>query len=124
MDPDCNARMLRLVSELQKVREELNQPDTDPHTGMAGPKLPLETTQTLKREVDELRLFLWAYLDAWTGNMSVQEKLQQIRIESALDMLRLLDRDFRASKVPPSLTTERFYQQIVAMADFARGAAA
>jgi hypothetical protein len=119
MDTELTKRVLHLIRDLRAIQEELSNPISNPQTGMAGAKLPLQTTQEFKAVVDGVRLFLWAYLDTWSGDTAVQHKLQQIRIEAAADMLRLLDQDFRGSGVPDTPQAQRLCLQIVAMYDLA-----
>lgn len=124
MDAEVNARVVYLIRELRTLQDELSNPVADENTGLAVPKLSLETTQELKAVVDGLRPFLWAYLDRWSGNVSAQRKLQLIRIDAAADMLHHLHEDFRTSGIPKTPQTQRLCRQIAAMSDLAsRGVA-
>ncbi len=124
MDTELAAGVVSLISQLRELQNKLTNPVTDQKTGIAVPRLPLETTQQLKSTVDGLRLCLWAYLDTYSGNRDVQQKLQQIRIDATADMLHLLERDFREGGIPRTTQTQRLCQQILAMSKVARGAAA
>ncbi len=119
MDAKLNARVHDLLGELRNLQDELSHPARDQKSGMASPKLPLETTQQLQSAVDALRLFLWAYLDTYSGNLAVEEKLQQIRTEATADMLCLLDAKFRTGGVPHTPQAQRLCHQIVGMNDLA-----
>jgi hypothetical protein len=122
MDTELTARVIYLIAELRRIQNELSNPIVDPKTGLAAAKLSLETTRELKAAIDGLRLFLWAYLDTWSGDVPVQHKLQEIRIEAAADMLRLLDAEFRASGMPSTAQAQRLCRQITAMSEMAGGA--
>ncbi len=124
MDAELAARAVYLISQLRELQNRLSNPVIDQKAGIAIPALPLETTQQLKSTVDGLRLFLWAYLDTYSGNRGVQLKLQQIRIDAAADMLHLLEHDFREGGIPRTTQTQRLCRQILAMSNVARGAAA
>ncbi len=123
MDTDLNVRVARLIEELRNLQDELSRPTSDQQTGLASARLPLGVARELKAMVDGLRLFLWAYLDTWFGGTDVQDKLQQIRIDAAADMLRLLDQSFHQGGVPKTPQAQRLCQQILNMADLARGGA-
>lgn len=105
-------RIQNLISELQSLREEIAQPDTDPTTHLATPKLASDAGRQLKNAVDEFRLFLWAYLDTWAvGGDGPKVRLQKIRMEGAADMLELLADEFR-SGLPKSEQAERLRKTI------------
>ncbi len=113
MDFPLHQRVLNVISELQAIQAELGQPESDPSSGLAAPKIPIEDAQKLKAAVDQLRLFLWAYLDAWThGAPDPTSRLQKIRMESVADMLRLLHDDFRMTGVPPSPEAQRLGERL------------
>ena len=113
VDFPLHQRVLNVIKELQAIQAELGQPDTDPRSGLAAPKVGVEDAQKLKATVDQLRLFLWAYLDAWShGTADPTSRLQKIRMESAADMLRLLHDDFRLKGVPPSPESQRLAERL------------
>lgn len=90
-----------LVASLRSMQQELSEPATDPATGMPVSKLPLEQVRQLKLVVDELRLFLWAYLDTWSqGRGESADALQRIRIGAVTDMLHALESGFRNCGLP------------------------
>jgi hypothetical protein len=116
VDFPLHQRVLNVVNELQTIQVELGHPEADPANGLAAPKVPLEDAQKLKTAVDQLRLFLWAYLEAWShGNADPTSRLQKIRMESVADILRLLHDDFRMKGVPPSPEARRLAEQLRAV---------
>lgn len=114
---DVHDRINHLISELRALRAEMAQPATDPATGLAKKKVQLDTGRQLKNAVDEFRLFLWAYLDAWdTKADSPKARFQRIRMESAADMLATLAEEFRTAPLPASRETDKLRTQVDAIA--------
>lgn len=110
-------RIESLIDDIETIRAELSHPGTDPSTGLAVPKVPVESVSRLKYTVDQFRLFLWAYLDTWPqGGSNPEARLRRIRMEAASDMLRLLTRDFSAGSVPPPDVASRLGEQLRAIA--------
>jgi hypothetical protein len=113
MDPQLVTRLEAVLRELAAIRAELSTPGTDPATGLAVPKLPPEQVREFKRELDELRLFLWAYMDTWSiGSPDPKIRLDQIRMQTAAEMLRQLKLDFRITGVPPSTEGRRLSTEV------------
>lgn len=106
-------RIERLLHEMEMIKSELGAPDSDPKTGLAVPKAPIDTINQFKYSVDQLRLFLWAYQDAWTqGAVNPKERLQQIRTEAAADILRTLGSEFSHNGVPATPEVMRLREQL------------
>ena len=115
MEPEAGnlAQMIDLLlRQIDRVRSELSQPEADPSTGLAVPKVSLDTVNELKRVVDGFRLFLWAYVDARAEHGDTSSRLQLIRMESAADMLGVLSNDFSSSGVPPTREAARLGEQV------------
>lgn len=116
MDHQLFERVQAVLRELAALRAELGTPATDPATGLALPKLSPEQVRDFKHEIDQLRMFLWAYLDTWAlGSADPRIRLQQIRMESAADMLRQLRQEFHITGVPPNKEGRQLSVQIRAV---------
>lgn len=125
MEPESGnlAQMIDLLlRQIDRVRSELSEPDADPSTGLAVPKVSLETVAELKRVVDGFRLFLWAYVDARAERGDTSSRLQMIRIESVAEMLGQLSSDFRTDGVPPTREAARLGEQVRNMTSLMLGA--
>ena len=108
MDSQLIERVQAVLWELAAIRAELGSPATDPATGLATPKIPAEYVRGLKLEIDQMRLFLWAYMDTWAvGSTDPRNRLEQIRMESVAEMLQQLRQDFRITGVPPTKEARR-----------------
>ena len=118
MDPHLTGCVTAVIEQLDYIQRQLSSPETDAQSRLAVPKLSLAEVRRLKATVDRIRIFLWAYLDAWSDG-DVNTRLRQIRIESAADMLGLIDQDFRTRGVPQTTQAKRLCQQIQAMRDLA-----
>lgn len=104
------------LSELAAIRAELSSPATDPATGMAVSKIPDEYVRGFKLEIDQMRLFLWAYMDTWAvGSTDPRNRLEQMRMESVAEMLEKLRQDFRVTGVPPTKEGRRLSDQVRAV---------
>ena len=63
-----------------------------------------------------MRIFLWAYLDTWAaGSADPRNRLEQIRMESAAEMLRQLRQEFHITGLPPTTEGRRLSDQIRAV---------
>lgn len=110
-------RIESLIDNIETIRADLSCPVTDPSTGLAVPKVPVNVVHPLKSSVDQFRLFLWAYLDSCSqGDSSPEVRLQQIRMEAASNMLHLLAKDFSTGGVPPTTEASRLGEQLRAIA--------
>jgi hypothetical protein len=116
MDRQLVERVQAVLRELAAIRAELGTPAADPATGLAVPKLPTQHVHDFKHEIDQMRLFLWAYMDTWAvGSTDPRNRLEQIRMESAAEMLRQLRQDFRITGVPPTTEGRRLSVQVRAV---------
>ena len=116
MDHHVFERVQAVLRELAALRAELGSPTKDPATGLAVPKLSAEHVRDFKHEIDQMRMFLWACMDTWAvGSADPKNRLEQIRMESASEMLRQLRQDFRITGVPPSTEGRRLSVQIRAV---------
>ena len=113
MDYQLLERVQAALRELAALRAELGSPTKDPATGLAVPKLSAEQMRDFKREIDQMRMFLWAYMDTWVaGSTDPRNRLQQLRMESAAEMLRQLRQDFGITGIPPTKAGRRLSVQI------------
>jgi len=116
MDHQLVERIQAVLRELAALRAELGSPTKDPATGLAVPKLSAEHVRDFRHEIDQMRLFLWAYMDTCAaGSTDPRNRLQQIRMESAAEMLRQLRQDFRITGVPPTTEGRRLSVQVRAV---------
>jgi hypothetical protein len=116
MDSQLIERVQAVLWELAAIREELGTPATDPATGLATPKIPSEFVRGFKLEIDQMRLFLWAYMDTWAvGSTDPRNRLEQLRMESAAEMLQHLRQAFRITGVPPTKEGRRLSEQVRAV---------
>ena len=116
MDSQLVERVQAVLRELAALRAELGSPTTDPATGLAVPKLSAEYIRDFKHEIDQMRMFLWAYMDTWAaGSTDSRNRLQQSRMESAAEMLRQLRQDFCITGVPPTKAGRRLSVQVRAV---------
>jgi len=78
---DIHMRILRVVEDLRAIQRELNfaamQAPGDPELLEALNELPeIESIEVLKSAVDQMRHFLWFYLQVVTNEMEVQDPKQ------------------------------------------------
>jgi hypothetical protein len=116
MDSQLVERVQAMLRELAAIRAELGTPAIDPATGLAVAKLSAKHASDFKREIDQMRIFLWAYMDTWeVGSTDPRNRLEQIRMESAAEMLRQLRQDFNITGVPPTTEGRRLSVQVHAV---------
>ena len=116
MDSQLVERVQAVLLELAAIRAELGTPTRDPATGLAVAKVSAEHMRDFKHEIDQLRLFLWAYMDTWAdGSTDPKNRLEQIRMESVAEMLRQLRQDFRITGVPPTKEGRQLSDQVRAV---------
>ena len=86
---DVHLRILRVTDDLRIIQRELNcaamQAPTDPELMEALSDPPeMESIQVLKSALDQMRHFLWFYMQVMTSGSEMGEKLRQtIRQEPA-----------------------------------------
>ena len=116
MDRQLVERVQAVLRELAAIRAELGTPTADPATGLAVAKLSAEYVRGFKREIDQMRLFLWAYMDTLeAGSSDPRNRLEQIRMESAAEILRQLRQDFHITGVPPTTEGRHLSDQVRAV---------
>jgi len=79
---EIHLRILRVTDDLRVIQRELNcaamQAPTDPELMEALSDPPeIETLQVLKSALDQMRHFLWFYLQVVTSDSEMGEKLRQ-----------------------------------------------
>ena len=79
---DTHLRILRVTDDLRAIQRELNcaamQAPTDPELleALANPP-EMESIQSLKSALDQMRHFLWFYLQVVTSDSEMGEKFRQ-----------------------------------------------
>src|SRR5215470_12733993 len=79
---DVHVRMLRVTEDLRVIQRELNcaamQAPNDPELMEALTQLPeLETLELLKSALDQMRHFLWFYVQVMTTDSEVNQRPEQ-----------------------------------------------
>ncbi|MBZ5547258.1 MAG: hypothetical protein LAO22_04715 [Acidobacteriia bacterium] len=79
---DIHLRILRITDDLRVIQRELNcaamQAPTDPELMEALSDPPeIESMQVLKSALDQMRHFLWFYMQVVTSDSEMGEKLRQ-----------------------------------------------
>jgi hypothetical protein len=79
---ETHLRILRVTDDLRAIQRELNcaamQAPTDPELMEALSEAPeMESIQTLKSALDQMRHFLWFYLQVVTSDSEMGEKFRQ-----------------------------------------------
>jgi len=79
---EIHLRILRITDDLRVVQRELNcaamQAPTDPELMEALSDAPeIESMQVLKSALDQMRHFLWFYMQVVTSDSEMGEKLRQ-----------------------------------------------
>src|ERR1700756_3035802 len=79
---DVHVRMLRVTEDLRAIQRELNcaamQAPGDPELMEALTQLPeIESLELLKSALDQMRHFLWFYVQVMTTDSEVQEQPRQ-----------------------------------------------
>ena len=79
---EIHLRILRITEDLRAVQRELNcvamQAPNNPELmeALSGPP-EMETIQVLKSALDQMRHFLWFYMQVMTSGSEMGEKLRQ-----------------------------------------------
>src|SRR5712692_11680427 len=79
---DVHVRMLRVTEDLRAIQRELNcaamQAPGDPELMEALNQLPeIESLEVLKSALDQMRHFLWFYMQVMTNESEAGEKIRQ-----------------------------------------------
>ncbi|HYL11470.1 MAG TPA: hypothetical protein VEV41_00395 [Terriglobales bacterium] len=85
---DIDLRILRVTEDLRAIQQELNcaamQAPADPELMESLSQLDeMESIQTLKSALDQMRHFLWFYMQIVTSESEMGEKLRQTLGQSA-----------------------------------------
>src|SRR5438445_12158964 len=79
---DINTRIVRVTEDLRAIQRELNcaamQAPTDPELMESLSQLPeMESLEVLKSAIDQMRHFLWFYMQVMTEDSDSGEALRQ-----------------------------------------------
>src|SRR5207247_4692943 len=94
---DINTRIVRVTEHLRAIQRELNcaamQAPTDPELMEALSQLPeMESLRVLKSALDQMRHFLWFYIQVMTNESEAGDRLREsIRINRDGDTLMGVD---------------------------------
>jgi hypothetical protein len=85
---DVHVRMLRVTEDLRAIQQELNcaamQAPNDPELMESLAQLPeIESLEMLKSALDQMRHFLWFYVQVMTTGTEVEPKPQRVRQETS-----------------------------------------
>ena len=85
---DVHLRILRVTEDLRAIQRELNcaamEAPNDPELTEALSDLPeLEALEVLKSALDQMRHFLWFYVQVMTNDSEVGEKLRETLAQRA-----------------------------------------
>ena len=85
---DVHVRMLRVTEDLRAIQRELNcaamQAPGDPELMEALTQLPeIESLELLKSALDQMRYFLWFYVQVMTSDAEAEERPRQAAPNSA-----------------------------------------
>jgi hypothetical protein len=85
---DVHVRMLRVTEDLRAIQRELNcaamQAPSDPELMEALSQLPeIESLELLKSALDQMRHFLWFYVQVMTAGAEAQDRPQPAAPKSA-----------------------------------------
>jgi hypothetical protein len=89
---EVHNRVMRVTEDLRAIQRELNcaamEAPTDPELMEALSKLPeMDSLQVLKSALDQMRHFLWFYIQVMTNESESGEKLRQtIRQKATADV--------------------------------------
>jgi len=110
MEPESQAnmdeihlRILRVTEDLRAIQQELNcaamQAPTDPELMEALSERPeMDTLQVLKSALDQMRHFLWFYVEVMTNESEMGEKLRQsLRQDATARTQETFDRQFQSA---------------------------
>jgi hypothetical protein len=97
---DIHARMLRVTEDLRVIQQELNcaamQAPNDPELMESLARLPeIEALEMLKSALDQMRHFLWFYVQVMTTGSEAEDnqrskKMPSANTESPLDKINAL----------------------------------
>ena len=94
---------MRVTEDLRAIQQELNcaamQAPTDPELMEALSEPPeMDTLQVLKSALDQMRHFLWFYVEVMTSDSEMGEKLRQsLRQDATIRGQENFDRQFQSA---------------------------
>ena len=100
---EIHLRILRVTEDLRVIQRELNcaamQAPTDPELMEALADQPeLETIQVLKSALDQMRHFLWFYMQVVTSDSEMGEKFRQtVRQDARVQAAPELEQQFQSA---------------------------
>jgi hypothetical protein len=100
---EIHLRILRVTEDLRAIQQELNcaamQAPTDPELMEALSDPPeMDSLQVLKSALDQMRHFLWFYVEVMTNESEMGEKLRQsLRQDSTIRAQEAFDRQFQSA---------------------------
>ena len=100
---EIHLRILRVTEDLRVIQRELNcaamQAPTDPELMEALADQPeMETIQVLKSALDQMRHFLWFYMQVVTSDSEMGEKFRQtVRQDARVQAAPELEQQFQSA---------------------------
>ncbi|MGA7633755.1 MAG: hypothetical protein WCB11_23585 [Terriglobales bacterium] len=99
---DIHLRILRITDDLRVIQRELNcaamQAPTDPELMEALADPPeMESIQVLKSALDQMRHFLWFYMQVVTSDSEMGEKFRQTLRQEAPLQIPEKEQQFRSA---------------------------
>lgn len=84
---DVHVRMLRVTEDLRAIQQELNcaamQAPNDPELMESLARLPeIESLEMLKSALDQMRHFLWFYVQVMTTGSEIEQRPQRTTAKS------------------------------------------
>ncbi len=99
---EIHLRILRVTDDLRMIQRELNcaamQAPTDPELMEALADAPeIETIQVLKSALDQMRHFLWFYMQVVTSDSEMGEKFRQSLRQEAPAQVPEMEQQFQSA---------------------------
>ena len=99
---EIHLRILRVTDDLRMIQRELNcaamQAPTDPELMEALADPPeMETIQILKSALDQMRHFLWFYMQVVTSDSEMGEKFRQTLRQDASARVPEMEQQFQSA---------------------------
>jgi hypothetical protein len=99
---EIHLRILRVTDDLRVIQRELNcaamQAPTDPELMEALADAPeMETIQVLKSALDQMRHFLWFYMQVVTSGSEMGEKFRQTLRQEAPVQVPEMEQQFQSA---------------------------
>ncbi|MGH9650816.1 MAG: hypothetical protein ACRD3A_07720 [Terriglobales bacterium] len=120
---EVSQRIRRVTEDLRAIQEELNRaaaldPERPERSRLLDELVTLDLLADFRSAIDHLRTFLWAYVEAATRKSggSVDSTLQEVRIQRATEMLRMLREQLSAPNSTPVPEVRSLFEEISALA--------